>query len=749
MRCYINYPTVYLICFIVLFTLSCNQEELTVFDVPYEELKVNYYKLAKNTMEIADEDFISKVVKYEGNELILNNQGGEFNSVKPGTVIVSPLNSKNDVTLFSKVVEVISSGDEVHMKVVPASMIEAYSDYYYDSDNNTTLGFRDNHCYRSLTCFTDFTSSKFTNLLNTAITGLGFDVDVDVKFLLEGEFRGIIKHPHRQYFEETEGGIFNFSGDEEQFTAYVDTLVKNQNSLYDVNGNKIHDDIDEYFKIEMQDTNTQNIIAYLGFVEFQLNNFGVKELSGSVKKGNFAVTDSLNTIFNNLTAPNAENVANTGDIMFTYVPFYIDGIFNFSGSLGPLIKFGMQVETLLKTELKLKERVNIRMGFLNKQNMDASISFIVEDVLTNEEVHMSTIFDNGELNFTGVLKGEIEATVGAVLGLSCGLGSQALGAQANAGFFMSIGPYFNIAGEAGIRALDFMNQTNIQPFGQICFDAGIKVDVGPFVDINLVGTIFDYQKLIPIYHPYQKLQFFTLLEKLANRPDPNIVDGQLKITFTGGCKDIEVEYFNIYVLDDNKKLQFKINNAGFNREKFTIKFNNGTDALVFDNDFKFGEESALTLDQDQADFIMSAIDVDGIVEVHFDAAFNSCIRSILNQEYTYFYCEEDVNFKMLGEDEYVTYDEVQQYDELKRELNDYYNLKNYIETNLSCLPPTGFKIDQEVNPFVNSNFTYLWIQPDEDLNNVLEAYFNIVDDVWEIRPVRLPNSVKALILIVP
>ncbi len=112
---------------------GCSKEELTVRDITIDELESSFYVLAEGTIELDRNQYDNLIIQKNNEELIVKNEG-VFENIEVGTNILTSPSLPLDDLIWRKVIGVQKSGENLILQTENANILEAFTEFYFDSD---------------------------------------------------------------------------------------------------------------------------------------------------------------------------------------------------------------------------------------------------------------------------------------------------------------------------------------------------------------------------------------------------------------------------------------------------------------------------------------------------------------------------------------------------------------------------------------------------------------------------------------
>jgi len=714
MKNLISIITVLLIIFVV---SGCGKEELPITSTPIEQLTSSYVVLGESTIELPNDMHNSIILERTANSLKLKKDA-VLSGLSIGGFLVSSIETEREDFLFRKIIEIDSSGGELNLITVPANVVQAYKGYYIDSKLSGLISSREPD---NLSTVFKAGSSVFSDIIATALDNDKSKWSISIDYVIEGipNFKAI--HPNTAYeIFADDSNIDKTDTDNDSLWNVTESYFSDLNSVIDSNG---------LYTIEIAEFGIQKIQKNLKYSLTPENDLkdidglGVGDMAEKIKMASKALSDKKKK----------------SSLSFKYFPVGSIGVFTVNAVLGPVLEIGANCSLFMDYLKTYENRITIQFGHLNWNSSipdaDIDIKFIADAGTSQErDVNFSSVFEDPSTKITGGINGEMDMKMGFSVGVAGSTG-EANTVGASIGFLIpiTVDSKFTAQGAVTIPEVKNFSYENTAVSGQICTDVSIGASVIVFSDANIsvtvLGDLLDYQLQIPPnLLPPLSLSLFSGNE---NYTDDGLCWGYDR------CSPINLTQFDI-ALDDNgsdgKRLEFTT--QADLTDSFDIEISTGTSTMMIEGPFVFNQRH--TRDLFISDAFIAGI-TDGTFEVKIsiksvcDKSFKPEVGLFVNGcDNTYRAASDDLlDYKatnLSGETiSYFTYDNATTYmSNLSAALPTLAEAQEFIEA--SCSNPTGWRI---VDPnsggyrFVNRSETYVWIQRESNLDNILKVSYSL------------------------
>ncbi|MDF1697622.1 MAG: hypothetical protein P1U56_17385 [Saprospiraceae bacterium] len=743
MKKLVCFESLYLITFILGITLlfnGCSKEEFSVVDVPFEELESSYYILADQTIEVTDDRYDELVLSKQGEVLNLKDDP-LFDNLKVGSIIVSSLDVAEDRLLFREIVAINSSGSTIETITKPANIVKAFKEYYFNSEFSNLISVRSDYDIKAIFDVAD----NVLDLLAKAFIPIPFDPN----FALSGKPTFEAIHPHVAY------KYFGCDNPPNCLQGIDTTDIMPRNGYYDV--------VERFFTGLDKDINKN------GLFTFTLKDFRIETLSASVSIGEALTSEypygDPQAVFNLFAQQQVDNIGSyfPSDLKLKYFPIgSFFGIVNIAAVIGPEFGgFAKSASAYFEVNATFPNKADLKMGHLNwnttsDPNFDFDIQLLQQ--LPNNKtkvVSYSYLIEDGQVNATLGAKGEVGYSFGIGVGAALAFGEpnyagEALGALAD------VSAYVNFNGHIGVNFTDLftVGGGTADPFGNICFDTGVKFGAKFFFDENVVGTVFEelfqLDVVIPIPDDLLPIKKFSFLKYFEGYTDDGLCLG------SDGCAVTSQTYFNMGVTDQELGIEFKHTNNKIPNEKYEVELVAGSNKYKLSGEYEFGEAVNTFLSAGVLE-VLEAYDA-GTLKINVIAPMLNCSKTFDQSEVgLYFPCPFGLFDSPSGTIPFVEFDDIAlslQYYFLKensskhcQSLGKKQMSKDAIieKLNTACINPTGFLIANESTYIkVNSHQMYVWIPEEEDGKNILEIDLDATSSGNVIKATRTKISSKSI-----
>jgi len=701
--------------------MACQKEKLTVRDVPFEDLTASFYVLAEQTVEIPMDLVNSLILSRKEDALVLSDDP-IFADLAVGSVVITELGTPHADVILRKVIGIDRSGQQISLITEPAGIVDAYSEYYFNSEFEDVYSFKTGGT--NLSGAGGGASSQLFKAFNEAPGSL-FEVSPIFEFDGEVSFEAI--HPHTAY------KYFFCNNDNQCFNNIDKTDVMPMNGYYDV--------VDQAFNNTLSDDLARNGLYTIKFANFGLKALGLslgtkKDGGGSLAFDDGSSVDVLEGLIR--SSLKQQSTADPQDVLnlkYISTPATFWGLFTITLAMTPVLDFSLRAAAYKSLELTFPNRVDIVMGHINWSSTIPSAKVDFKITKNGQSTSLSHLTENGVVNATIAVDGEMEAKLGLGVGAAISSG-EANTAGVSIGAILEVAMYFKVFGGFGARFSDVLNMQNggnVETFGRLCFDAGLAYDAYLFTDANLgpfVGDFFDHKFTIP--KERLGIKNFSVLFQLKEYQE-----GVGVCYEKNGCDSMQVDILN-FGLDDQEQLWFewKIDNPALSNSTFRIKMKTSLGDFTVGTTYNYGEHYTMVITHGR-DGILNGVR-DGILKIEIEDTNHNCNKAFDKNDFGYIISCVDSPYEynihdkgtteidLVGNE--ITYFERSEAEahcgEEQARLIGAEALENLLE-NWDCVNPTGFLIDNIGGTSKsNSNKAYIWIEQESNGHQIMSIEFD-------------------------
>lgn len=700
----------------VAFIFSCSKEEIQIDQIPFRELESSFYELADSTLEIAPAQ-LDLVKNKENNSLTIDQSFGE---IEVGHIIWSSFDTERKDFIGRRVVAVMEQGMDYILTTEDATMLQAYSGFYFDSEKPNTIQVRDGSLY-NLANFFSGNASLLDDLLGIIVGDIAPGVESEFDLMVSGDLHYTVIHPDTacEYFSDCE--LTNSKGK-----------------------NGINNGAEKYFNIPKSE---KRGIDELGFYTFRIKDFGIEKIG--LKFTSSAATMDLANLEPGLKGLQTETLTNTlkgathpnlkkkegKDLIYVPTPLTLGPAATVYLTVAPLLEMKGNVSLFMGLNFSSTDKIDIVMGHagfyevLNNPiitNVDPFkiLEMDVKLEQNGEPAEISDLFDSAEVSAQIGASATITFNGGFNVGISVG-GGEPNKAGISAGIVLPIGFGFELSGEGVADFPIIPAEAEPNFFGSICATAEFGIlDFIVFTDANFSipgSDVFDY---------------FVSITELSNIEPPkiNLFDFAPDIETNNGklCWESTCKFFAKSELEE-----LSINSAIGSSLEFAVTLQNDLlpfqeyfiEIIVDDQRFDFpadpfemGQRKKLLLEV--TDFttaqenLIRAKDFDIEFYIKDDQGAKECLASFSGESAGIFdaSCLDDFWYHnpnigariwLLGPGQIATYfTESQAQTIVQNRLRDRVSTIAAIDNNIECVYPSGYIILNET--ITNSHESYVW-----------------------------------------
>ena len=701
---------------------ACQKEKLTVRDVPFDELTASYYVLDERTIEIPADQVNSLILSRKEDAIELSDDP-IFADLTEGSIIVTELGTPHQDVILRKVLEINRNGQQVSVRTEPARIIEAFSEFYFNSQFEDIYSFKTGGT--SLSTVESETSTQMFQAFNEEESSL---ITIWPIYEFDGQVSFEAIHPHTAY------KYFFCNNDDVCFKNIDKTDVSPMNGYYDV--------VDQAFNNNLIDSLASN-----GFYTITYSNFGLKRIGlamGTKKEGGGSIVFDEGSsvevleglIRSSLKQESTEDPKDVLNLKYISTPATFWGLFTVTLAMTPVLDFTLNAAVFQSIDLTFPNRVNIVMGHINWNSSFPSAQVDFRVTRNGKSESLSHLTENGTVNATAAVEGEMQAKMGLGVGAAISAG-EANNTGVSIGALLEVAMYFKIFGGFGARFSDVLNQQtggNIETSGRLCMDAGLAYDAYLFTDANLgpyVGNFFDYKLRLP------KERFG--IKNFSIYSGIDIYQDGVGVCYGfNGCDSIKIDILN-FGLDDEDRLglELKIDNPALSNNNFRLKLKTSQGDFIIGTTYNYGEYYSTIITQGR-DAILNEI-LDGKLKGEIEDINNNCSMPFNSDHYGFLVSCTDPPYEnnehdlgitqsdLVGNE--ITYfernDAVAHCTEKQSKLIDEEALKNLLQDR-PCVNPTGFLIENiDGTSKSNSNKAYVWIEQKENGDQIMAIEFDL------------------------
>lgn len=710
---------------LLLVVMGCKKDDLTVLDIPFEDLPASYYVLKPSTVQIPKERLSELVMGRRDNEIRVTNDP-IFANLKVGDVVMSELDADRDDILFRKVVEIQDNGSQLILMTEDATLPEAMADFYFNTQKPDVFGFKNNPYNLN-----QLPGGILTDILGAFGLNPSFPLIITNDFALTGQIDFEIIHPHTAY------KYFACNNDDQCFASIDTTDANPRNGYYDV--------VDQFFNFSLDQDLTRN-----GLYTLSINNFGIETIGGTIasKVGTgqavnlsgisspSALKDAIvGEVQNNFITPTAPSL----DLTFYRTPISYWGLISLTIPIASILELEMDAAAFISIAQNYTNRVDIQLGHINWNSSVPSARPDIKVTRNGNPASLTDIIQNPSLDAMMAINGSMKLRAGFGIGGAISVG-EANRIGTSIGALIEFPYYTRLHGGAGVRARDLLNLNNnfsIDPFGQICFDFGMEFDAFLFADVQFLGVneyvgdldLFEFKLEIP--KDKLGLQDFSFMSLLPDYiPSNGLCFGFL------GCESTTVTTLNFGLNDANDLLlAFQIDNEVLAPGTFELTLRTGEGNIKLPDEYIYGESYNLQITENpQA--VLSAL-IAGTLKIELQGKNNGCFSIFDESSYGFYLSCDDAPFENnsfgLGVDSInlvnntVTFFGKEEAFQHCNSLVQRLATPDIIEFELAnrpCVNPTGFLIPNSGGTeWSTTDKAFIWIEDQPDGHDMMIVEF--------------------------
>jgi len=759
---------------LILLISSCGKEEFQVDQVPFRELESSFYELADSTLEITPSQ-LDLIRTSDENTMVLDRS---FGVIQPGHIIWSSFETAREDFIGRKVIEVDVLGEEYILTTVPATILQAYSSFYIDTEKPNIIELRNEEGY-NLSSFFDTAQTLFNNALNSTLSAIGSDLEADFQLAITGEISGSIKHPNavcRQLTGCTLSGNILPSG--------IDAAA------------------DEYLGITQNaNINIKTILGTVGYMKFNIIDFGLEKLNikftsssdilsltdlepglkGQTTKG---LTEVLKATSSNLQKPDGK------DLLYVPTPLTFGPQSTVFVTVSPLLEMVGNLSLFFGFDFTSTDKIDIEVGNVILFDELKKPSTTIPSNINDYEVRITKRNNDGvtvPADITDLFSSaNISAQLGASstitfngginLGVSIGAGEPTTAGLA-AGIIMPMGFSFGLTGE-GVADFPITPVDKTPSFyGSLCANADFGVlDIVAFTDSNFKipgSDLFDYfltiKDILPIDLPKTSLFDWA----------PDLQTNNGKLCWESTCAflaNTELQQFSV-VSDFNTSMEFQIliENPQLSEDReYNVEIQVGGQTISLNSIVKKNSLEIIP-------FVPGSPDIENLIRAKdfsitfyiVEEAMRSCEVSFDGSRVGVFdtSCEQEFWFVNVGigaktgiapngPNSYFTRDDLlnRTFTDQGETLNILALLKTKSATisaladNPDCVSPSGY-LTVETKGLVNSHESYVWYSDQSSLDGkpilgMLEVTHGFAGSIpeYEFKDIAITEGVAAVLI---
>lgn len=728
---------------IILIT-SCGKEELTVLDVPFEDLQSSYYVLHDVTVEIPAERYTDLVVSRTDDQLVLADDP-IFAELVNGSILISDPQTDKEDFILRRVVSAVNSGGQITLSTEAATHIDAYEEFYLNTRYESIIGLRSSNDFAVVD--NQKVDQMFANVGDPGQSA--FSLSPVYEFDGQINFEAIHPHTAYRYFGPCMGSISCFNN--------INKEDKNGNGYYDV--------VDAFFNNQLVADNTKNGLYTISFDNAGIKKIGIKygtslSTMGAVELDPMETPAQIRSKIIAATKQSKKNQPKSGlNIFYTPTPLTFWGGFTVTIPAAPILDFEMESSMAAELVAVFPERIDMQMGHLNWNSTVPDVDMDFKFTQNGTSVSPTKIFENASVNVYAGIDGSATLKFGVAIGaaITAGEGNKA---GLSMGALMEFSNYYTLSGLIGVKATDVLNSQSggsLTFEGSVCFDMGIDYDFSVFVDANLgpfIGDFFDVKLTAP--KGQLGLSKFSMMSLLM----PYTPDKGLCLDVTP-CNNSVAQTLNIGLNDqDNYRIEFNISNTELKNELYRLIVKSGGETINLNGPYAYGEDHIEDLMGDNEKIRAGLLD--GTIQVEVFDINVMCTASFAASEVGFVVsCDQSIyetstissggvfDITNVAGDviTYFTKEQAQEYCANLVSATVPKDVLIDLLRDLPCVVPTGFVLpDNEGNRIVDSNKAFIWIPEEPNGHNLLIIEFIYKpgsDDERKFTTARASESVYA------
>ncbi len=646
--------------------------------------------------------------------------------------------------LLRRVIEIEKSGVTIELKTAFATLPEAFTEYYINSEFDHFVSVRSENDFESVDAAT--TNSLFNNIGDPGQSA--FSLSPIFEFVGNIDIEAIHPHTAYKYFGPC-------MGDSDCFNA-IEKVDANNNHFWDI--------VDDFFEGNLESDSLKN-----GLYTISFKNFGIKKvgISYGTKNGTgnpvgFDITDTPEQIKNKMVLATKQDKKNQPPnglgLKYFPTPATFWGGLTVTIPVAPILSFDMNSSMSAELIAVFPERIDVRMGHLNwNSTFNPSLDIYFKFTQYNHVVNASKMFENPSVNLGVGLDGNATLNFGVAIGAAITAG-EGNNAGVSLGALVEMSNYYSVSGSTGVRATDLFNWQNggsLTWFGKGCVDMGLDYDFSVFFDANLgpfFGDYFDKKFTAP--KNFVGLSKFSMTQFL-----PNYSPGEGMCFEITACDATVPDIMNFGLLENNVlQVEFMFSNPVLANELYRLEIKGNGANSILNGPFEYGKLYEVQI-IDAEDEIISAL-VTGTLTAELEDINVGCKKTVDNSEIGFLVSCDNPPYRDLVQELTGTHsiidivgDEVYYFNrQAYLLLGDTKATKAEIEAFLGdypCVNSTGYLLP-EGNGYksINSNKTFVWIPVLPNGDDVLVIEFENMSGSGKIKKFTTTRASESLMAVV-
>ncbi len=517
----------------VIMISSCGKdEEILPHQIPIEELTTSFFQFKKSTQEY-NADVLKQMVLNEGDNFIELQNDPMFDSLVVGGVLITEIFTPAEKRYMHYIEEIDRTGGSILLTVRPASMMNAFEAFHYDSQLPGLVTYREDEL------IFDFSDVETNEDIQTAI-GLGEDalkwlfgdkITFDYQMQLEGKF----------YSTSTD--IYTFFANHGQKTEIWQTnntlaeengvgLIEYLKSLNDQDQDGVCDVLEVVFG-----KNVTSSLSYPHFTELKLIGFELKQNELTMlanlldiplfpSKPDTPDTNYWKGLLKDIPISDVPIISSVepgslGVETISYKPLGTTPYGTVSFAYFPYHSASLKIQAQLILSLANTKPINIVYKPIDIDGGGVIESAIIFSDPSGNEIDFSSYMSeywNFDATFAGKVIGDMSFGMGLGLSYTVGI-PNVIGPTA--GFAIVPGVYAEGRVEAGLAIDGLLNgQTDGSFLENVyiegCVDMGVQAQPIFFTEIDAIENIWDFQ--LKLGSPFK----YPLLGLLLGQPNEPI-----------------------------------------------------------------------------------------------------------------------------------------------------------------------------------------------------------------------------------
>ena len=552
---------------------SCSKDPLLPHQIDSRELEVSFFQFENSTIVLSEEEF-EQLIVYKTSEEIVLRKSELLDSISLNSVIMTPLYTPYENTIFRKINEIIDQGSEVKFITSPATLEQAFTSYYYDTQKPEVVSYRNSYDIANII------NSPYTGAALAAVEALisyatGGKIDPDIGVNIEGsiDFSMIHPHAHFAFYMDHEPLytqlLIQIGGSEDTGPNEIMEILEDAE---DEDNDGTADIIETFYNSDPSDD-----MSYPNIKKIKLNDFRIADLSMTIpidiKESKFDIEEDLKKDTGAISQKIAQfkladdlpdistNLPN-----FKYIPavglaFPIGGI---NIVMFGRAKMNIKVSADILFKLATLENLDIEFGYLDWTNQTAEADFIITNQAGNliESTDLYELFD---ADLQTILKCEGKGEVGVGLGVAAVIGEPNIGAGIALGGYLYPHLYLDAKASLAIAIDDVFSERESETafldnaYLSGCLDIGMAMDAYLFFDVEMLPDGFtvlgDFNNIFDVQKKAYSVKKQSFMSYLLGEPEA-------KLCFPRACSNGEVKRFDISSIPNGLNFSIDVENFG-------------------------------------------------------------------------------------------------------------------------------------------------------------------------------------------